>query len=81
MVPSTKNDSFPTQLSLTTEGDIPTQWSADLREGLAMVGIDYTDIPDAQFPQLYRLYTALSYPLNEKIWTLNGYSSRKRILV
>lgn len=71
ITPSTQEEFLPTQLSLTAESDIPTQWSADLREGLTMVGIDYVDIPDSQLSQLYHLYTALSYPFDAETWTLN----------
>ena len=51
------------QASLTMEDDIPTLWSADLREGLSMMDIQFSNIPDKQIPLVYSLYNTLSYPV------------------
>ena len=56
------DNSFLMQASLTMEDDIPTFWSADLREGLTMIDIQFTDIPDNQIQLVYSLYNTLSYP-------------------
>lgn len=56
------DNSFLMQASLTMEDDIPTLWSADLREGLTMMDIQFTDIPDNQIQLVYSLYNTLSYP-------------------
>ena len=50
------------QTSFSTEHDIPTSWSADLREGLAMMEIDYKQFSDEQLPSIYSLFNVLSYP-------------------
>ena len=50
------------QTSFSTENDIPTSWSADLREGLAMMEIDYKQFSDEQLPSIYSLFNVLSYP-------------------
>lgn len=52
------------QASFSMEDDIPTQWSSDLREGLATMDISYKEMKDSQLPAIYALYNYLSYPLN-----------------
>ncbi|KAK8801546.1 hypothetical protein WA171_004686 [Blastocystis sp. BT1] len=52
------------QASLTMEDDIPTLWSADLREGLSMMDIQFSDIPDSQIQLVYSLYNTLSQAAN-----------------
>ena len=44
------------------EKQFPTQWSADLREGLTMQEISYVDTTYAQLKHIYYLYNLLSYP-------------------
>lgn len=64
------------QASLTMEDDIPTLWSADLREGLSMMDIQFSDIPDSQIQLVYSLYNTLSYPYQCNIvLSLTSYSS------
>lgn len=50
------------QASFTMENDIPTRWSVDLREGLTMMNISYSDLEDKQLPVIYSLFNLLSYP-------------------
>ncbi|KAK8832044.1 hypothetical protein WA577_005142, partial [Blastocystis sp. JDR] len=52
------------QTSFSTEHDIPTSWSADLREGLAMMEIDYKQFSDEQLPSIYSLFNVLSQAAN-----------------
>ena len=49
------------QASFTMENDIPTRWSVDLREGLTMMNISYSDLEDKQLPVIYSLFNLLSY--------------------
>lgn len=56
--------SYISQASFSMEGDLPTQWSSDLREGLSMMGISYCDLKNEQLPLIYSLFNVLSYPLS-----------------
>ena len=63
------------------ENELPTLWSADLRDGLTMLGIEYSDFSDTQLPSIYSLYNMISYPALLCVENPSCYAGSKRLHV